>query len=143
MDTPHNPDCIFCKIVRKEIPAHIIRETDSCVTIVDIKPNNFGHSLVIPKIHCENIYSLPDEAVASVFKEVRDVSVAIKSAVSADGMNTHINNESAAGQAVFHLHIHLIPRFKDDGFPHFPLKNYEYEGQITEVKEKIQKELHR
>lgn len=132
-----NSDCIFCKIIAKEIPAEIIHETKDTIAIVDLQPNNIGHSLVIPKAHYENIYSLPNDLISTLFQEVRDVSLAVKNATHADGMNIHINNEQAAGQVIFHSHIHIIPRFYNDGLKHFDLKQYEYPDQIHDVGRKI------
>ena len=129
--------CVFCKIVRKEIPAEIIAETNDTLTFVDTQPNNFGHSLVIPKVHYPDIYSLPDELVAEVFQEAKRVSIAVKGAVSAEGINIYMNNESAAGQVVFHAHIHVIPRFLADGFGTFPIKTYEHNDQMKKTGEKI------
>jgi len=137
IELDQDASCVFCRIVRKEIPAEIIAETNDTLTFVDTQPNNFGHSLVIPKKHFDNIYSIPDNLVAKLFQEVKRVSVAVKGAMKAEGVNVYMNNESAAGQVVFHTHIHIIPRFKTDRFKKFPIKKYEYAGHIKEISEKI------
>ncbi len=130
-------NCIFCKIVRGEIPAEIIAETGDTLSFVDIQPANFGHSLVIPRAHYSDIFSLPDELVAKLFQEAKRISVAVKEGVNAEGINIYMNNGSAAGQVVFHAHVHVIPRMKSDGYGTFPTTHYEYEGQIKEIGEEI------
>jgi histidine triad (HIT) family protein len=137
----NEPDCIFCKIIRKEIPAVIIDETDDYIAFVDRKPNNFGHSLVVPKIHYENIYTLKGNALISFGQEIQKISKAVKGGVKADGINVHMNNDSVAGQEIFHAHVHIIPRFEGDGLKHWPPKEYEYPNQIEEIGEKIRQQL--
>lgn len=135
------PNCVFCKIARKEIPAEIIYENSDFLAIVDIAPNNFGHSLLIPKEHSDNIYSCSDETLSKIGKELQKLSLAVKKAVSADGINIHMNNEPAAGQVIFHSHIHIIPRYADDGLQHFAQKKYENDAQIREIRERIRANL--
>lgn len=134
-------DCIFCKIIRKEIPAVIIDETDDYIAFVDRQPNNFGHSLVVPKVHYENIYTLEGNALISFGREIQKISKAVKSGVKADGINVHMNNDPVAGQEIFHAHVHIIPRFESDGLKHWPPKEYEYPNQIEEIGEKIRQQL--
>ena len=134
-------DCIFCKIIRKEIPAVIFHETEEFVAFVDTQPNNFGHSLVVPKKHFENIYTLEGKTSEALGEELRLVSKAIKEAVEADGINIHMNNDRAAGQIVFHAHFHIIPRFMNDRFAHWIQKSYEYPDQMKEIGEKIKSKL--
>jgi histidine triad (HIT) family protein len=116
----NDASCLFCKIAQGEIGSVKIYENESIFAFVDIKPVNPGHVLVIPKKHFESFYDLSDEIITPLFKTVRDIAVAIKKSLKADGVNIHINNEKAAGQAVFHAHIHVIPRFTGDGFLHWP-----------------------
>ncbi|MBY0376854.1 HIT family protein [Patescibacteria group bacterium] len=134
-------DCIFCKIIKKEIPAEIIYENEDFVAIVDLKPDNFGHSLLIPKEHAENIYTIQNATLNKLGGELQKISIAVKKAVAADGVNIHMNNEPAAGQVVFHAHFHIIPRFINDGLIHFQTKAYEYPDQIKEIGEKIRKAI--
>jgi len=133
-------DCIFCKIIKGDIPSHKVYEDENCFVFLDIKPNNPGHSLVIPKDHFENIYTTPDETLARMILCAKKVAVAIKNSLDADGINITMNNEEAAGQIIFHTHIHIIPRYKADGFKHFPQKSYG-EGEASAVAEKIKSEL--
>ncbi|MEN9647517.1 MAG: hypothetical protein RLY57_321 [Candidatus Parcubacteria bacterium] len=135
-----NKECLFCKIAAKEIPAQIIYEDAQTVAFLDISPNNHGHTLVIPKDHFENIYTLPQEALCQVMLTVQKVAVAVKIATQADGINVTNNNESAAGQEIFHSHFHVIPRHSNDGFPHWPHKAY-IGDEMEKMAEKIKKEV--
>jgi histidine triad (HIT) family protein len=133
-------ECVFCKIVRGSIPAVKIYEDDETLAFMDIKPNHKGHALVIPKDHFENIYSLPAEAAARVMLTAQKVAIAIKNGVDADGINIAMNNESAAGQLIWHAHMHIIPRFNDDGG--YLGEKYTYiSGEMEEIADKIKKEL--
>ena len=132
-------DCVFCKIVNKEIPASIFRETDEYIAFTVTEPNNFGHSIVVPKKHLENIYSFDGKTAEKLGEELKIVSLAIKNAVKAEGINIHMNNEKVAGQAVFHAHIHIIPRFSTDGLDHWKTKTYENDSQKQELADNIKK----
>jgi histidine triad (HIT) family protein len=133
-------NCIFCKIVKGEIPAHKVYEDDETLAFLDIKPVNPGHTLVIPKDHFENIYSTPDETWARMMLAAKKVALAIKNSIDPDGINIGMNNEEAAGQVIFHSHIHIMPRSKTDGLKLWPQGEYS-EGEAVEVAEKIKEEL--
>ena len=133
-------DCLFCKIIAGEIPSWKIYENDEIYAFLDITPNNKGHTLVVPKIHHENIYEMSDEVVSSIFKVVKKLSPVIKKAVGSDGINIVMNNEAAAGQVIFHAHVHIIPRHNDDGFKHWAGKEYA-EGEADETAKKIKNAL--
>ena len=133
-------NCIFRKIIRKEIPSYAVYEDDDSVAFLDIHPNNPGHTLVIPKKHSENLYDMDDHSLAAVMRTAQKVARAIKAAVKADGVNLAMNNELAAGQAVFHPHIHVIPRFKEDGYRHWPQKAYK-EGEAEQVAASIRSRI--
>jgi histidine triad (HIT) family protein len=109
-------NCIFCKIIKKEIPCEQIYEDKNILVFLDINPVNIGHALVIPKKHFINIYETPEKILIEMMKVVKKISHAIKSGLNADGINVTMNNDPAAGQAVFHSHIHVIPRIINDGF---------------------------
>ena len=130
-------DCVFCKIAQGKIPADKIYEDEKFFSFLDINPNNPGHTLIIPKNHYENIYSLPDEIICDIGLLVKKISIAVKHGVSADGINIIMNNDSAAGQIVFHAHFHIIPRFADDGLRHWPGKSYANKEEPAEIAEKI------
>lgn len=133
-------NCIFCKIVAGNIPSQKVYEDNETMAFLDINPNNHGHTLVIPKDHFENIYGTPSETLCRMIMTVQKMAIAVKNGVSADGINISMNNESAAGQDVFHAHIHIIPRFNEDGYKHWPHKPYK-EGEMESTAEKIRKEL--
>jgi len=115
-------NCIFCKIIRGELPALKVYENDTLIAFLDIQPVNKGHTLIIPKKHYRNLYNLPDEILGKIGILMRDLAIAIKKAVGAEGINIEMNNESLAGQLVDHAHIHIIPRFLNDGLRHWPGK---------------------
>lgn len=131
-----NEKTIFEKIVAGEISCTKIYEDENTFAFLDISPNNYGHTLVIPKQAYKNIYEIPDTIGAHLFATVRKIAIAIKKAVEADGINIIMNNESAAGQIVFHAHIHIIPRFENDGGYHGKHLTYP-EGKAQEIAEKI------
>jgi histidine triad (HIT) family protein len=141
MNKVRSENCIFCKIIEKEIPAEIIYEDDQFISIVDIQPNNLGHSLLIPKDHFENIYTMQGGALEDLGKEIQKLSLAVKKAFSADGINVHMNNDPAAGQIIFHAHIHIIPRFHGDGLKHFALKEGFTQEDIKNAGQKIREAL--
>ena len=128
-------NCIFCKIVRNEIPAVKIYEDAETVAFLDITPNTRGHALIIPKNHFENIYSVPVETWCLMNITAQKIAIAIKSALSADGINIAMNNESAAHQLVFHAHIHVIPRYNDFTEKHYTYIADEMEELAKEIKE--------
>lgn len=107
-------DCIFCKLANGVIPTNKIYEDDDFTVILDAAPAARGHSLILPKQHSDNLYTLPDETAAKVMPLAKKLANAMKESFHCDGVNVLQNNEEAAGQSVFHFHVHLIPRFKRD-----------------------------
>ncbi len=107
-------DCIFCKIVRGEIPSFKVYEDDKTYAFMDINPGNPGHCLAIPKFHAENIFTTPDEWVAATMATTRRVARAVQTALTPYGMNIVQANGPGAKQSVMHLHVHILPRAKDD-----------------------------
>lgn len=109
--------CIFCKIIAKEIPSSIIYEDEKVIAFLDISQTTRGHTLVVPKEHFANIYSVDEETLNHLIKVVQKLSVKLKSKLDANGINVLNNNELSAGQTIEHLHFHIIPRYDDhDGF---------------------------
>ena len=108
-------NCIFCKIINKEIPADFIYEDAEAIAILDVHPKAPGHTMVLPGIHCENILDLPDEKIEGLFKAVKRATEMLKSSLMPDGFTIGINHGKASGQAIDHLHIHIIPRWRNDG----------------------------
>ena len=111
-------DCIFCQIIRKQSPANIVYEDGQVVAFLSNRPVNEGHTLVIPKKHYENIYEIPEDEAAYLFKISKRVAYAVKDAMGAEGIRIVQNNGWAAGQVIFHLHVHVIPLASTEGFVH-------------------------
>jgi histidine triad (HIT) family protein len=110
-------DCIFCKIVRREVPASIVREDQYTLAFMDIRPMNEGHLLVIPKVHAVYIEDLPTGATGPILEAAREVSRALRaSGIRSDAVSFYLANGKEAGQEVAHVHLHLIPRWRGDGF---------------------------
>ncbi|MFJ7976021.1 HIT family protein [Peribacillus sp. NPDC096379] len=110
-------DCIFCKIITGEIPSTKVFENEHVLAFLDISQVTKGHTLVIPKVHKENVYELTPDMAKSIFEVVPEIARALKKAFNPIGLNTINNNGEAAGQSVFHYHLHLIPRYGEgDGF---------------------------
>lgn len=107
-------DCIFCKIANGEIPSATVYEDSICRVIFDVNPANKGHALIIPKEHFDNIYSMDAETAAKIFTIATEVAKAQKAELNPDGLNILQNNGEAAGQTVFHFHMHLVPRYIKD-----------------------------
>lgn len=107
-------DCIFCKIAGGEIPSATIYEDDEFRVILDLGPATAGHALILPKKHYADITEIPDEAAGRAMKLAKKIVTYMMKALPCDGYNVVQNNGIAAGQTVFHFHIHLIPRYKDD-----------------------------
>lgn len=107
-------DCIFCKIANGDIPSTTIYEDSDFRVITDINPVNLGHCLILPKTHAGNIYELNEELTGKAFTLAKKIAAAVQKATGCSGVNILQNNGEAAGQTVFHFHVHIIPRFKDD-----------------------------
>lgn len=134
-------DCLFCKIISGEIPSTKVYEDDRCYAFLDINPVNIGHTLLVPKTHSENLYTVEDEDIAHIATVLKKLSVAVKKAISADGINIEMNNDPVAGQLIFHAHIHIVPRFEGDGFAHWHGARGYNDGEMKEVSEKISQAL--
>ena len=107
-------DCIFCKIANGEIPAATLYEDQDFRVILDLGPASKGHALILPKAHFENLYELPDDLAGKALILAKEVIKKMKKVLNCDGYNVVQNNGEAAGQTVFHFHIHLIPRSVGD-----------------------------
>lgn len=107
-------NCIFCKLANGEIPTRTLYEDEMFRIILDAEPLTRGHALIIPKKHAENLFELDENTTAEVYKLAKKEGEKLMSALHADGMNILQNNGSAAGQSVFHFHMHLIPRYEND-----------------------------
>ena len=107
-------NCIFCKIIAGEIPSTTVYEDDDVKAILDVNPAAKGHVIVLPKHHAADVFSIPDADLSAAICAAKKIAKALKETYNCDGINILQNNGEAAGQSVFHLHIHVIPRFKDD-----------------------------
>ena len=107
---------VFSRIIKREIPAHIVYEDDLCIAFLDIAQLTKGHTLVIPKKVYPDIYSMPEDLLKHVMGVTQKVSDAIRKAFNPDGLNVINNNGEAARQTVFHFHFHVIPRYENDDF---------------------------
>lgn len=108
-------NCVFCKIINGEIPSNKVFENKNIVAFLDIRPVNPGHTLVVAKQHKENMLDTPEETLKELIVITKKLANAIIEAVNTNSFNIHINNNKAAGQAVPHIHFHIIPRFENDG----------------------------
>ncbi|HEX2567394.1 MAG TPA: HIT family protein [Burkholderiales bacterium] len=117
-------DCVFCRIVAKQIPATVVHEDAHTLAFMDIGQVNPGHVLVAIKAHAENIYELNDVQAAALFQAAARVARALRAAFSPEGLSVYQANGKAAGQTVFHFHVHLVPRHAGDGMDLvWPVKN--------------------
>ena len=134
-------NCIFCKIANGEIPSKTLYEDDSFRVILDISPASKGHAIILPKNHAANLYELPDEDASKIMLVAKKVATVLKDVLHCDGMNILQNNGEAAGQTVFHLHVHLIPRYENDNVTIAWTAGAEGNTLADEVVEEIQKLL--
>lgn len=133
--------CLFCKIIGGEIPSAKVYEDEYSFAFLDINPINPGHTLLVPKRHFANLYETSDEALKELAPTIKKLAVAVKKAVSADGINIGMNNDPAAGQLVFHAHFHIIPRHSEDGFKHWHSKRPYKDDEMNQIAEKIKTSL--
>lgn len=110
------PECIFCQIAQGTCPASRVYEDEHTLAFMDIQQATEGHVLVIPKRHCENLYELDEESTARLFQSTVRVARAVRASLNPSGLNLWQANGRAAGQSVFHVHVHILPRYEVDGF---------------------------
>ena len=142
--TARKDDCIFCRIVSGQIDCAKVYEDDDCLAFLDINPLAEGHLLLIPKTHAEMIYDLDPEQVARMARLFGRLTKAVQQATGAQGVNILQNNGRSSGQAVFHVHVHFIPRVPDDNLGYrWPAGRYKESALQTmqrKVMQAIQKE---
>ncbi len=131
-------NCLFCKIVAKSIPAAVIYEDEFVLAFLDINPMTLGHTLVIPKIHAENILDLPDDQIDPFFQAVKKIVALLQERLELRGFTIGINHGKMSGQAIDHLHVHIVPRYEGDGGGslHSVVKNPPQES-LEEIQAKI------
>lgn len=130
-------DCIFCKIVRREIPACVVYEDENLLAFLDLSPIHEGHTLLIPKVHYETVLDVPESTGALIVPALRHIGRAIIQATNAGGFNVLQNNFPIAGQVVPHVHWHLIPRFEGDQLKFWPQGKYSSKDHMQQVAAKI------
>lgn len=128
-------NCIFCKIIKKEIPCDKIYEDKDFLVFLDIQPVSHGHILIVPKKHTVWMQETDDETISKIFILAKKIMTAIKNGLKCDYVI-----ESVAGNEIPHFHIHLIPRYFNDNLPEFPRSKYQ-DGESKEVAKKLIREL--
>lgn len=131
-------DCLFCKIVAGAIPSHKIYEGEHTFAFLDIRPVHIGHTLVVPKKHAEDIFSIEATDWRAMNEVVRKLAPFVREAAGADGVNIIMNNKRSAGQLIDHAHVHIIPRFVGDGMKGLP-QHDETPQALAAMREKITK----
>ena len=130
-------NCLFCKIIKGEIPSYKVYEDEKTFAFLDIDPSARGHCLVIPKKHAKDMFDVKKEDLEAVILTVRKLAKSLKINLSANGINVLQANQEAAGQSVFHIHFHIIPRYHNDGihlFPEAKYKKKDFEKTLNQIK---------
>lgn len=130
-------NCIFCKLANGVFPTNTIYEDEEFRVILDLEPAAKGHALILPKEHYKNLYELPDDTAGKVMKLAKKMAIRMTDKLQADGFNLVQNNNEIAGQTVFHFHLHLIPRYNDDGQKIAWEKGSPSSEELTAIKETI------
>jgi histidine triad (HIT) family protein len=134
-------DCVFCKIIHHRLPAELLYENDKVISILDINPIHHGHALVIPKSHCTDFLSIPENDLHDVIHVTQLIARALVSSLKLDGFNIFANNGRIAGQSVFHFHMHITPRYPDDNIRFvLQLKSYTH-GSMAEYARRIREHI--
>jgi histidine triad (HIT) family protein len=107
-------DCVFCKIISGIIPAEKLYENEHAIAVLDIHPIHLGHTLILPKQHCSDFLDLPEETYHSVLQAAKIIAKALVQSLELEGYNIFSNNGTIAGQSVFHFHLHVTPRYRND-----------------------------
>ena len=130
-------DCVFCKIIRKEIPAHIVFEDERSIAFLDQRPLFAGHVLLCPREHHETIQEIPAELIAPLFANAQILARAVEKGMQAEGIFVGINNK--VSQSVPHLHVHIVPRRSKDGLRGFfwPRTKYESDADAARARDAI------
>jgi len=136
-------DCIFCKIVKGEIPCNKVYEDDKILAFLDINPINKGHTLIIPKEHYESTLETPDELIKHIAVAVKRIAKAVLEATGAKGCNIGINNGEVSGQLIFHTHWHIMPRFPGDGHELWKGNDTAYaKGEVEKMAKNIKDKIY-
>lgn len=141
LNLPIDESCIFCKIVVKQAPASIVCEDETILVFLDIRPLNMGHTLVIPKDHYVDIFDIPENVLSQMYKVVKLVSSAVKKTTNADGISIIQQNGKASGQDIFHIHVHVVPRFEGQKLPPFSELREVERAKLDALAKKIKQQL--
>ena len=139
-------DCVFCKILRDEIPCDCVYEDDRVVAFLDIAPLSKGHTLIIPRDHHNSSTTVPAEVLGRMMAVVPQIGAAMMRATGADGFNLLLSNGACAGQVVPHAHLHVVPRSPTDGI-RLPTDTVEYDSDeekqdiLTEARKRLKKRV--
>ena len=134
-------NCIFCKIADGEIPSATIYEDEEFRAFLDLNPASRGHALIVPKEHFANLFEMDEEHLKKLIVLAQRIGKHMKEKLGCDGLNLVQNNGEAAGQTVFHFHLHLIPRYKDDGVQLAWTPHESEEAQLEEIRAAIRKAI--
>lgn len=137
----YDEKCIFCKIAGGEIPSRTLYEDEDFRVILDISPASRGHAIILPKKHAADIYELDEKDASRIFVVAKKVAAALQKALNCEGINILQNNGEMAGQTVFHLHMHLIPRYKEDGVQIGWKTTHMEEAQFDAIADAVKSEL--
>jgi histidine triad (HIT) family protein len=132
--------CVFCEIIKGNIPSYKVYEDDDVYAFLDIAPVSYGHTLVVPKEHYTNMEAIPEEVLRKLITAVKKVGKAVKEGLGVAGYNISENNDPVAGQVIPHIHFHIIPRRRGDGLKLWPQGKYG-DGEAEDVAKKIKKSL--
>ena len=130
-------ECVFCKIVRKEIPSRVIYETNDVICFLPNKIEVYGHTLIVPKQHFADLYDIPEALLGKLVAASKKLAISYKSRIGAPGANLMHASGKDGEQSVFHFHFHLLPRFKDDGlktWPNFPEIDIDADELLNKLK---------
>jgi len=133
-------DCIFCKIIAGDIPAHVVYEDDRVIAFFDILPISHGHTIIAPKKHVADLENLDDKDLCAMSMAVKKIGKAAMEGLDVKGYSVFLDNKSAANQHVPHAHFHLVPRAEGDGLERWPQSGYgegEAEHCLNKIKEKL------
>jgi len=130
-------NCLFCKIIKKEIPCYKIYEDEETLAFLDITPTSEGHTLIIPKKHYENIHDIAEETLKNAMKTTKKISAKLKEKLNATGINIINASGKDAQQSIFHIHFHAVPRYKEDGLNLWFHGRKQEKPDFEEIKNKI------
>lgn len=133
----YDPDNIFGKILRGEIPSHKVYEDDDILAMMDVFPQSRGHVLVLPKATSRNLFDADPSVLSAIMPKVQKIAKAVKMATGADGLRLVQFNEASAGQSVFHLHFHLVPVYDGIALTHHGASGKADDGELASLAEKI------